>query len=58
MRQRAIDLGMKLNEYGLYTASNNTPIPANSEEDIFRVLRVRFIPPVERTKTIPNLEFI
>lgn len=58
MRQRAIDLGMRLNEYGLYYA-NGTPVGGvNSEDDIFRTLRVAYIPPVERTKTINALNFI
>jgi DNA polymerase lambda len=57
MRQRAIELGYTLNEYGLYD-KQGIPQPVTSEEDIFRLLRVKYIPPVERTKTIPALEFI
>jgi len=57
MRQRAIELGYTLNEYGLYDKQGNL-IPVTSEEDIFRVLRIKYIPPEARTKTILALEFI
>ena len=57
MRQRAIELGFTLNEYGLFDKYNN-PQPVTSEEDIFRILRVQYLSPVERTKTLPNLTFL
>jgi len=57
LRSRAIELGMSLNEYGLYGARGGQ-YNAGSEEDIFRLLRVRYIPPEARTKTIPALEYI
>lgn len=57
MRQRAIELGMTLNEYGLFY-TDGTPIPVNTEEDIFNALRVAPIPPVQRTKTLIALQFI
>jgi DNA polymerase/3'-5' exonuclease PolX len=56
MRQRAIEFGMSLNEYGLF--SQNTSYPANSEEDIFGLLKVRYMPPEARTKTIDKLEYL
>lgn len=57
MRQRAIELGLTLNEYGLY---DNTArqLPANTEDDIFNHLKVVPIPPVQRTKTLNSLTFI
>lgn len=54
MRQRAIELGLTLNEYGLYH-NNGEPITVATEEDIFNALRVTAIPPVQRTKTINAL---
>ena len=57
MRQRAIDFGLTLNEYGLFD-QNNRPLPIGSEDDIFRILRVQYIPPVDRTKTLPYLTFL
>lgn len=55
MRQRAIELGYTLNEYGLY--KNNVAQPINSEEDIFKILKVSYIPPIQRIKQIQTLEF-
>jgi DNA polymerase/3'-5' exonuclease PolX len=46
MRQRALELGMTLNEYGLYD-NRGTVLPINSEEDIFRILRIKYIPPID-----------
>lgn len=57
MRQRAIEFGLTLNEYGLYNQYNQ-PQNVTSEEDIFRILRVQYIPPVQRTKTLATLTFI
>ena len=57
MRQRAIEFGLTLNEYGLFDQYNR-PQHVTSEEDIFRILRVKYIPPIERTKTIPHLTYI
>lgn len=57
MRQRAIEFNLTLNEYGLYDAYNR-PQPVITEDDIFNILRVRPIPPVERTKTMVALTFI
>ena len=55
MRQRAIDLGFTLNEYGLY--KQNVPQSVNSEEDIFKILRVKYMPPAKRVKLLQSLEF-
>lgn len=57
MRQRAIQFDLTLNEYGLFDINKNS-IPANSEEDIFRALRVQYIPPKDRTKTLSSLNYI
>lgn len=53
MRQRAIDLGMTLNEYGLF--KNGIPMPLNTEEDIFKLLNVKYLSPVQRTRTLNTL---
>jgi len=55
MRQRAIDLGYLLNEYGLY--KQNVSQLVNSEEDIFKILRVKYMSPVERIKQIQTLNY-
>ncbi len=57
MRQRAIEFGLTLNEYGLFNRDGQS-YPANSEEDIFQMLRIRYLPPESRLKTINRLEFI
>jgi DNA polymerase/3'-5' exonuclease PolX len=53
MRNRAIELGLSLSEYGV---TGQAGLPAiNSEQDIFNVLRVRYMAPVERIKTLATL---
>jgi DNA polymerase (family X) len=47
MRERAIKLGFKLNEYGLFD-SNNKQIAGAEEAEIFARLGLPFIPPVLR----------
>jgi len=53
MRQRAIELGMTLNEYGLFRAG--APLPITSEENIFTALRVQYLTPEQRTRTLNAL---
>jgi DNA polymerase (family 10) len=50
MRQRAIDRGLRLNEYGLFRSEEETRdpkllLPCNTEEEIFRELGLYDIPP-------------
>jgi len=47
MRERAIKMGFKLNEYGLFD-SNDKWIAGTEEEDVFATLGLPFIPPVLR----------
>ena len=57
MRQRAKDLGYRLNEYGLYNESGNK-IDTYTEEDIFKILGIKYLQPIERTRNITSLPFI
>ena len=50
MRQRAIARGLRLNEYGLFKSKEETRDPelrikCNTEEDIFEVLDLAYVPP-------------
>lgn len=54
MRQRAKEFNLTLNEYGLYTV-NDAPLIINDERDIFDHLRVKYLEPRERTRTLSNL---
>jgi DNA polymerase (family 10) len=50
MRQRAIDRGMRLNEYGLFRSTDETRDPkrlvkCRTEEEIFEQLGLHYIPP-------------
>ena len=50
MRQRAIQRGLRLNEYGLFRSKEETRdpalrLPCKTEEDIFRELGLAYIPP-------------
>jgi DNA polymerase (family 10) len=47
LRDRAIHMGYKLNEYGLHRA-NGERVPVESEEDIYRALGLQYIPPEMR----------
>jgi len=47
MRERAIKLGFKLNEYGLFDAKDKC-VAGTSEEEIFHKLGLPYIPPVLR----------
>lgn len=53
MRQRAIERGLRLNEYGLFRSNVETRDPklrldARTEEDIFRELGLHYVPPEMR----------
>ena len=50
MRQRAIERGLRLNEYGLFRSSDETRdpallVPCRTEEEIFEQLGLSYIPP-------------
>tara|TARA_Y100000768_G_scaffold348119_1_gene296856 strand:+ start:879 stop:1799 length:921 start_codon:yes stop_codon:yes gene_type:complete len=48
MRNKAIKLGYKLNEYGLYNNSNNKSISLNTEEQVYEYLKLPYIVPTKR----------
>jgi DNA polymerase (family 10) len=45
LRDRAIGLGFKLNEYGLYRTDDGTVVAGADEESIYRALGLAWIPP-------------
>jgi DNA polymerase (family 10) len=45
LRDRAIGLGLKLNEYGLFTTADNTRVAGADEEGIYRALGLDWVPP-------------
>ncbi|OLC43695.1 MAG: hypothetical protein AUH43_20085 [Acidobacteria bacterium 13_1_40CM_65_14] len=45
LRDRAIGLGYKLNEYGVFTIAGDTKIAGEREEDIYTALGLDWIPP-------------
>lgn len=64
LRARAKERGLKLNEYGLFR-EDGSPVPVESEEDIYRALGLAYVPPELRedrgeveaaeTGTLPDL---
>ena len=56
MRQRAIERGLRLNEYGLFRSKEETRdaalrVECSSEEDLFSALDLQFVPPELREDT-------
>jgi len=45
LRDRAIGLGFKLNEYGLFSAADDTRVAGDSEEEVYRALGLDWIEP-------------
>jgi len=45
LRDRAIGLGLKLNEYGVYTIAGDSKIAGDREEDVYAALGLEWIPP-------------
>jgi DNA polymerase (family X) len=48
LRQRALRLGLTLNEYGLYRLENNEKVAGETEEEIYDALGLQWIPPEMR----------
>lgn len=45
LRDRAIGLGLKLNEYGLFRSDDNSRVAGASEEEVYAALGLAWIPP-------------
>jgi DNA polymerase (family 10) len=45
LRDRAIGLGFKLNEYGLFRTSDDSRVAGEREEEIYEALGLAFVPP-------------
>jgi len=45
LRQRAIRMGFKLSEYGLFRADDDTRVAGETEEEVYRALGLDWIPP-------------
>lgn len=56
-RQRAIDLGYRLNEHDLKDEEGNK-IPAKSEADIFRILGIKYLEPEQRSRYMTELQLV
>lgn len=48
MRKRAQQMGLRLNEYGLFRLSDGGLVSATTEEDLFRALGLAWVPPEKR----------
>ena len=51
IRQLAKDLGYKINEYGLFKISDESLVESESEEKIYNLLGLQYIPPTMRSGT-------
>ena len=51
LRQRALKLGLTLNEYGLCRLDDNQCVASRTEEEIYRTLNLDWIPPELRENT-------
>ena len=56
MSDRAKSFGWKSSVYSLLD-EKGFKIPANNEKDIFDALRVKYLEPIQRTKTLSHLDF-
>jgi DNA polymerase/3'-5' exonuclease PolX len=51
IRQRANDLGLKLTDRGLYKMGSGRKVPAKTEKDVFRILKIKWVPPDKRRQS-------
>ena len=51
LRQRALKMGLTLNEYGLCQVKDNKRVASKTEEDIYHTLKLDWIPPELRENT-------
>ena len=58
MRNHALSMGLSLSEYGLVLDNNKAPYPPENqpqpqtEEDVFKILRMKYLTPKERTSQV------
>lgn len=45
LRERAISMGLKLNEWGLTETDSDRVVASKSEEDVYKALKLAYIPP-------------
>jgi DNA polymerase (family 10) len=45
LRERAMALGLKLNEYGLFTIEDDHRVAGETEDEIYKALGLEFVPP-------------
>ncbi len=48
LRERAIDRGLKVNEYGVFKTDEDEPIAGKTEEEMYEALDLKWIPPEMR----------
>ena len=58
IRRRARELGLKLNQYGLFEIDTHSQIPVKTEEGIFQILGIKYLSPEERTPNLSSLPMI
>jgi DNA polymerase (family 10) len=51
LRQRALKMGFTLSEYSLARLDDNSPVAGRTEEEIYRALKLDYIPPELRENT-------
>jgi DNA polymerase (family 10) len=51
LRQRAIRMGLKLSEYGVFRADDDVRVAGETEEEVYRALGLDWIPPELRENT-------
>lgn len=45
LRERAVKMGLKINEYGIFREKDNVRLGGEEEEDTYRILELPFVPP-------------
>src|SRR5262249_27448344 len=48
VRQRAVRMGLKLSEYGLYRVEDDSKVAGETEEEVYRTLGLAWVPPEMR----------
>ncbi len=51
LREIAVKAGLKLNEYGVFREKDNRKIGGKTEEEIYEILKLQFVPPELREDT-------